>query len=84
MNDAPKLDNAARKALAEESKELLESKAFTAAILALRKQWFGQLMEAQAPETIMAYKYKLEALEAVPQQLAIFVNDQKMADKRMK
>lgn len=71
-----------RKERADEAKELLENKAFTAAILALRKRYFEQLMGAQTTEEKMQFIEKIRALEDVPQQLQIFVNDEKMAQAR--
>ena len=73
-----------RKERADEAKELLDNKAFTAAILALRKRYFEQLMAAQTTEEKMGFIERIRALEDVPQQLQIFVNDQKMADARKK
>ena len=73
-----------RKERADEAKELLESKAFTAAILALRKRYFEQLMGSQTTEEKLSFIEKIRALEDVPQQLQIFLNDEKMAQARKK
>ncbi len=73
-----------RKERADEAKEILENKAFQAAILALRKQWFAEAMaEPPGPvrDEIIA---KVKALEAFPQQLQIIINDQTMALARKK
>ena len=67
---------------ADEAKDLLESKAFTAGILALRKRYFELLMGAQTTEEKLQYIERIRALEDVPQQLQIFVNDQKMQDAK--
>ena len=71
-----------RKERADEAKELLESKAFTAGILALRKRYFEMLMGAQTTEEKLQFIERIRALEDVPQQLQIFVNDQKMQDAK--
>ena len=71
-----------RKERADEAKDLLESKAFTAGILALRKRYFEMLMGAQTTEEKLQFIERIRALEDVPQQLQIFVNDQKMQDAK--
>ncbi len=71
-----------RKERADEAKDLLESKAFTAAILALRKRYFEMLMGAQTTEEKLQFIERIRALADVPQQLTIFVNDQKMQDAK--
>lgn len=73
-----------RKERADEAKDLLESKAFTAGILALRKRYFEMLMGAQTTEEKLQFIERIRALEDVPQQLQIFVNDEKMAQARKK
>ena len=77
-------DPTERKALADEAKELLDNKSFTNAILALRKRYFELLMGAEDVESKMCMIERIRALEDVPQQLQIFVNDQKMAEARKK
>ena len=77
-------DPTERKERADEAKDLLDSKAFTAAILALRKRYFELLMTAQTAEDKMALIERIRALEDIPQQLQIFVNDQIMAQARKK
>ena len=77
-------DPTERKERAVESQELLDNKAFTAAILALRKRYFELLMTAQTAEDKMALIERIRALEDIPQQLTIFVNDEKMAQARKK
>ena len=72
-----------RKERADEAKELLENKAFTAAILALRKRYFEQLMaRSKRRRTSGRFIERIRALEDVPQQLTIFINDEKMAQAR--
>jgi hypothetical protein len=73
-----------RKERAEEAQSLLESKAFPAAILALRKRYFELLMGAQTTEDKIMLIERIRALEDVPQQLNIFWNDEKMAQARKK
>ena len=71
-----------RKERADEAKELLDNKAFTAAILGLRKRYFEMLMGAVTTEEKLTYIERIKALEDVPMQLQIFVNDEKMAQVR--
>lgn len=84
MNIVPKpeVDKEARKALAEDAQALLEDRAFRAAIVALEKHFVNQMMQAMTEIETMAWKAKIQALLAIPQQLAIFVSDQKVAMKR--
>ena len=77
-------DPTERKERADEAKELLDNKAFTAAILALRKRYFELLMGAEDVESKMCMIERIRALEDVPQQLQIFINDQIMAQARKK
>ena len=79
-----KPDSGERKELADESQSLLDDKAFIAAILALRKRYFEMLMGAQTTEEKLQFIERIRALEDVPQQLQIFVNDEKMAQARKK
>ena len=73
-----------RKERATEAQELLDNKTFTAAILALRKRYFEMLMGAQTTEEKLQFIERIRALEDVPQQLNIFVNDEKMVQARKK
>ena len=73
-----------RRQLADEAKELLDNKAFTEAILRLRKRYFELLMAPNSTEEKLALIERIRALEDVPQQLQIFVNDEKMAQARKK
>jgi hypothetical protein len=75
-------DPTERKERADEAKELLDNKAFTAAILALRKRYFEMLMGAPTTEEKLSFIERIRALEDVPQQLQIFVNDEKMAQAK--
>lgn len=67
---------------AEQAKELKDDPAFSAAILALRKQWFGELMASTHAEQSMRMTHRLQALEAIPQQLQVFLNDYEMAKRK--
>ena len=73
-----------RRLLADEAKELSDNKAFSASILALRKRYFELLMGATKKRDKLAFIERIRALEDVPQQLQIFVNDEKMAQARKK
>ncbi len=61
--------------LADQAKELKDDPAFTAAVLALRKQWFGELMTSFDEKKSLYLTMKLQALEAIPQQLQVLIND---------
>jgi hypothetical protein len=73
-----------RRKLAEDAGELLSSRAFTTSILNLRKRFFERLMDAETPDSKMALIERIRALESIPQELQILVNDQKMAEARKK
>ena len=72
----------ARKELADQSKALLDDPAFQAAILKLRQQWFADLMASDRPDHVAGVLGKLRALEAIPQQLQVFINDQSMYKRK--
>ena len=71
-----------RRQLAEGAQNLLEDKAFTASILSLRKRFFERLMAAETPESKIALIERIRALESIPQELQILVNDEKVAQMR--
>lgn len=73
-----------RKELATEARELLDNKAFTTAILDLRKRWFAEMMVSADEAVDRSLKAKIQALEAIPQELQILINNQKMAEARRK
>jgi hypothetical protein len=77
-------DPVQRKELADEAKWLLDNKAFTAAVLALRKRWFAEMMASTDEVVDRRLKAQILALEAIPQELQILVNDEKMAQARHK
>ena len=75
-------DPTERKEWADEAKELLDNKAFTEAILRLRKQWHAEKMATSDEKVMVHLTLKQQALEAIPQQLQILINDQIMAQAR--
>jgi hypothetical protein len=77
-----KLDSEEVRRLAAESKDLMADPAFKAAILALRRQWHAEQMVALDDKVIVALALKMQALEAIPQQLQVFINDHTWAEKR--
>jgi hypothetical protein len=77
-----KLDSEEVKRLATGSKDLLGDPAFKAAVLALRKQWFAEQMATGDKELIYAFALRMQALEAIPKQLQVFINDHTWAEKR--
>jgi hypothetical protein len=76
------VDLEALKAKAKESKDLLEDSIFTQAVLALRQQWFAEVMAAKSKEEREDLWAQIKALEAIPKQLQVFINDYKMAAQR--
>jgi hypothetical protein len=73
-----------RRQLADAAHELLNNKAFTTAILELRKQWFAAMMDSTEYSVDRALKAQIKALEMIPQELQILINNQKMAEARKK
>ena len=62
-----KTDPQVVKELAREAEGLLGNSAFTEAVKALRKQWFGELMKAGLEDhEVRELRAKLMALEAIP------------------
>jgi hypothetical protein len=81
--DAPKPDLEVIKERARLAKELLENKAFQYAMLELRKRWFQELLNNGGGDLTGARLCaRISALEAVATELAILINDYKMAMKR--
>jgi hypothetical protein len=76
-------DLSGKKQLADAAKELIDNPAFKHAILELRKRWFDQLMTA-APtaEAKVELVAQMKALEAIPAELTVLINDFKMAMSR--
>ena len=68
--------------LADAARNLSEDRAFTAAILSLRKRWFEALLAAGRKQDVFALRAQINALEAIPQELNVLMNDYKMAVKR--
>ena len=79
MTDA---DLSHKKELADAARSLSEDRAFTAAILSLRKRWFEELLVADTNRKIRDLRAQINALEAIPQELNVLINDYKMAAKR--
>lgn len=75
-------DLSQKRELRDEAKGLLESKAFTDAVLALRKRWFAELMETESTEAKLSLIERIKALEAVPLELQTIINDYTMAARR--
>jgi hypothetical protein len=76
-------DLSKKRELAEEAKGLLENKAFTAAMLDLRKRWFDELMTAaESTDEKLALIAQMKTLEAVAAALNVLVNDYKISLKR--
>jgi hypothetical protein len=75
-------DLSAKKEFAQAAEELLANKAFAAAILDLRKRWFDELLAAETDAQLRELKAMIKALEAIPAELQIRMNDYKMALSR--
>ena len=74
-------DLSQKRELSLEAKGLLDTKAFTDAILSLRKRWFAELMEAPDTEQKLALIERIRALEAIPLELQTIINDYTMAKR---
>jgi hypothetical protein len=71
MKEIPRTDPEVLKALARDARELLDNRAFTQAVLDLRKQWVGEwASDATTKEQAELLRAKVMALEAIPQRLA--------------
>ena len=75
-------DLSTKKEFAQAAEELLGNKAFSQAILDLRKRWFDEFLAAETTETVLERKAMIKALEAIPTELQILINDYKMAQAR--
>lgn len=75
-------DLSQKRELRDQAKELLDTKAFTDAVLSLRKRWFAELMEAKGTEEKLALIERIKALEAIPLELQTIVNDYTMAARQ--
>ena len=73
-----------RRQLAEEARDLLDNKAFLAAILALRKRYFAENQASRDSGVRDEMWARINALEDIPQELQILINNQKMAEARKK
>jgi hypothetical protein len=61
------------------AKEILDNKAFQQAILRLRQVWFGEFLDSQGEVTAAVWRAKLQALESIPTELNLLINDYKKA-----
>jgi hypothetical protein len=77
-------DLSQKKEFADAAQELLGNKAFNQAILDLRKRWFDEFLVASTTETVLERKAMIKALEAIPTELRIRINDYKMAADRQR
>jgi hypothetical protein len=79
-----------KKEIADNAKFIVENPAFQHAILKLRKQWFGELMQLEPQAGSVGYLTRmaryvslLAALEAVPTELAAIISNYQF-DKKNK
>jgi hypothetical protein len=79
MTDA---DLSHKRELADAANALSNDRAFTQAVLSLRKRWFEEWLASSTDEQARGLKAQIKALEAIPQELSILINDYKMAVKR--
>ena len=77
-------DLSQKKEFADAAQELLGNKAFNQAILDLRKRWFDEFLAAPTTETVLERKAMIKALEAIPTELRIRINDYKIAADRQR
>ena len=79
------VDPTERKEWADEAKELSSrTRLSREAILRLRKQWHAEKMATSDEKVMVHLTLKQQALEAIPQQLQILINDLVMALARKK
>jgi hypothetical protein len=78
-------DTSAKRELFNEASSLLDEKGvFMLAVRSLRRQWFGQLMNAKDWEAKDDLTRKLQVLTAIPEELQRFITDFKFALDRQK
>jgi hypothetical protein len=82
MNEMPKVDAMARKALSDDAHALLEDKAFLKAIADLRRRWFDELVYTDNDRVSDRLRWQIRALEDIPRQLLSYVTDERIAQKR--
>jgi hypothetical protein len=82
--ETPKVhDLSAKRQLKDEAEELLApAGVFMAAVKAVRIKWFGELMDTSEPARIASLHARLQALDAIPQELMTAINDFKMATRQ--
>jgi ferric iron reductase protein FhuF len=72
-------DLSRKRELNDAARSLIDDKAFDQAILSLRKRWFEALMSAEKLEEMAEYRAMIKALEAIPVELNVLINDYKKA-----
>jgi hypothetical protein len=78
-------DLSAKRELSHDAKALIEDKAFSAAILDLRKRWFDELMTAaDTTERKLELIGQIKALEALTGALGAIINDYTMAARNQR
>jgi hypothetical protein len=70
-----------KKELADVASALANDKAFTGAVLSLRKRWFDELIASDSTDKVLELKARIKALEAIPTELNVLMNDYKMAKR---
>lgn len=81
MNVEPrKPDISHLKDLADAAHELGDNKAYTQAVLNLRKRWHEELLDVAAEEVLLV-RERIKALEAINKELTVLMNDYKMAKR---
>lgn len=77
-----KTDPEVVKEIAREARTILDNRAFLQAVIDLRKQWFGELMDAKTDSPkVLELIAMLRALEAIPGRLASMTHDAQMAPR---
>lgn len=78
-----------KRQLAESARDLKNDPAFQHAVLTLRKQWFAQMMATEPkPEhpgyltALARHASMLSALEAIPLELQVIINDYTVSAKK--
>jgi hypothetical protein len=77
-----KTDPEVVKEIAREARTILDNRAFLQAVIDLRKQWFGEMMDAKTDgPKVLELVAMLRALEAIPSRLASMTHDAQMAPR---
>jgi hypothetical protein len=76
-------DLSKKRELHDAAKELTDNPAFLQAILDLRRRWLDELMTAaETTDEKLALIERMKALEAVPAELKVIMNDYRMAARQ--